>query len=354
MMAAVAERAKLLGTGPCYEPEERTKLSDDDYRLPAIDCQLFEITDASGIDLGFDASSDDVAFEIRSMRLRLDPTELVTRRTSVRGEVRMDGYSGPVQIVVAYADYRQVDPMYEAFRKLILMGGLGDAVTSQMSAKDRAEMEESLKQLEQMEEQLARLPTQQRQMIERQMGSQLEKMRKLASGGGIEAAFESFEIVTRTMDLLVNEGPPDLTGSWFAMLQGGIATELVGRAAAMGLEPDGEYIITLVAPLRKEGVHPSSAVQLRIKGPFGLSDNMGWGGVSLMFEDGRRGVAESNAGAAIISVESCTQNLVRGSFLFNADGILEDPTAVDWSGQQQWSVGVSGTFKAVKSPLLEC
>jgi hypothetical protein len=58
-------------------------------------------------------------------------------------------------------------------------------------------------QLRQMEQQLAALPADQRQMMERMLGAQLEQLRALASGGG-----DAMSVDVTVSEVRVNTGPP--------------------------------------------------------------------------------------------------------------------------------------------------
>jgi hypothetical protein len=63
---------------------------------------------------------------------------------------------------------------------------------------------ETQAQLREMEEQLAALPPEQRQMMERMMGQQLEQLRQMAAGGG-----DMMSIDMKVSDVRVNSGPPN-------------------------------------------------------------------------------------------------------------------------------------------------
>ena len=53
-----------------------------------------------------------------------------------------------------------------------------------MAAAQQAEMQEAQKQIAEFERELARMPPDQRAMMESMMGSRLEMMRNMVSGGG--------------------------------------------------------------------------------------------------------------------------------------------------------------------------
>ena len=58
-------------------------------------------------------------------------------------------------------------------------------------------------QFEEMERRLAEVPPEQRQMMERMMGAQMEQIRQMMSGGG------GTTIEVTVIDVRVNSGPPN-------------------------------------------------------------------------------------------------------------------------------------------------
>lgn len=124
-------------------------------------------------------------------RIWVDPDNLVILKHRFEGVAQADGQSREFFIEVANSDYRRppgCDDMYEPYRQVVRMGGMLDA--AQM-----AEMEEAQRQLEQFERELASMPPQQRQMVENMMGSQMDTLRSLTSGGAIEHVQETEEIL---------------------------------------------------------------------------------------------------------------------------------------------------------------
>jgi TolA-binding protein len=87
----------------------------------------------------------------------------------------------PFSIERIDADYRTVpgSNMYESFRQTLRIGGV-------MDESQQEELREAQEQLAELERQIEAMPAQQRAMMERMMGSQLETIRRMASGGGFE------------------------------------------------------------------------------------------------------------------------------------------------------------------------
>jgi hypothetical protein len=352
MMDRMGERARLAGTGPCYEAEDLEALRDPQSGATPSnpDCHLLEITDLSGLDFGEDGELE--GFEFTSFEIRLDTRELVPRHTTVRGDVEMEGYAGEIVISAGYADYRQVDQMYEPFRRVIRMSGVADAVVEMMDEKDRKEMEKALEQLDEMEEQLAQMPPAQRKMVEQQMGKmvkQRDMMRKMRDGGGMQALGD-YEVVIEVSELLVNAGPPDVTGEWTATVAGlGLALEIKGEAAGVG-GTDEAWQVTMAVPV-SGGLGRSSVIQLAWKrigrGDLAVGETQGFGGVTLVLEDGREGTFQTDEEGAEIRIELVSRSRITGRFSFIGRGRISDGRT-----EEEVSLTVEGTFEAPAPPPL--
>lgn len=83
----------------------------------------------------------------------------------------------------------------EPFRTVMRIGGV-------MTPEQEAQLAEASVQLKEMEAQLANMPASQRQMMESMMGPQLEMIRNMAAGGGME-------FVQEVTELRCNTGLPD-------------------------------------------------------------------------------------------------------------------------------------------------
>ena len=96
----------------------------------------------------------------------------------------------PIEMEMRFLDYRTVDGITYPFLTQMEMKNLNDA----MSAEDRA-------QLEQMERELANMPAEQRAMMERMLGDQLDKLKEAMATG-------SFTQEVRVQQITVNGGVP--------------------------------------------------------------------------------------------------------------------------------------------------
>lgn len=172
-MAAFARTARLVGT-------------------EAVDGRNAFHLRADGLDIT--QETDGQEFTLQTMSLWIDTEQYVPLRMKMDGVATVEGESRPISIERLDSDYRTVpgSEMYESYRQTMKIGGL-------MDPTQQAELEEAQEQLAELDRQLASMPPEQRAMMERMMGSQLEMIRNMASGGG-------FEVETVVHEILVNTG----------------------------------------------------------------------------------------------------------------------------------------------------
>ena len=89
-------------------------------------------------------------------------------------------------------DYRDVEGLLIPHHTIIQIEGLEAMINPEMQA-----------QFEEMERRLAEVPPEQRQMMERMMGAQMEQIRQMMSGGG------GTTVEVTVIDVRVNSGPPN-------------------------------------------------------------------------------------------------------------------------------------------------
>jgi hypothetical protein len=171
-MADFRDTAKLVGT---EELDGRMA-----YHLRADDIDRVEPMDGGQ------------EFVMQTMSLWLDMKEYVPLKTRMEGVIRKGKQERPAAIEQISADYRFVPDsrMYESYLQTMKLDGM-------MSDKQKAEMREAQKQLAEAEAQMAQMPADQRAMMERMMGGQLDAMRKMVAGGG-------FQLETTVIDIQVN------------------------------------------------------------------------------------------------------------------------------------------------------
>jgi hypothetical protein len=120
-------------------------------------------------------------FTLQTVNVWIDADEYVPLRMVMDGTLDTDGTVRPVTIETIERDYREVpgSNMYEPYQQVMRL-------TGEMADETKRQMEEARAQLAEFDKQLAEMPESQRQMMMNMMGEQIEMMRKMAAGDGIE------------------------------------------------------------------------------------------------------------------------------------------------------------------------
>ena len=120
-------------------------------------------------------------FTLQTVNVWIDADEYVPLRMIMDGTMDTDGTPRPVTIETIERDYRKVpgSNMYEPYQQVMRL-------TGEMADETKRQMEEAREQLAEFDRQLAEMPENQRQMMMNMMGEQIEMMRKMAAGDGIE------------------------------------------------------------------------------------------------------------------------------------------------------------------------
>ncbi len=159
-MADFARTAKLVG---------KEKIgSSSAFHLKSDDVNLTE-------------KSNGQEFTIQSMSFWVDEAEYVPLKMRMEGVAVVEGQSRDIFIEQSWLDYRNVpgSKMYESYQQLMRMGGV-------LTPKEEKQMLEAKQQMAEFEAQMAAMPEGQRKMMESMMGSQMETMRKMVTGGAFE------------------------------------------------------------------------------------------------------------------------------------------------------------------------
>jgi hypothetical protein len=165
----LAEQARLVGT---EQVDGR-----DAYHLAASDINRVE-------DIGMDGT-----FTMNGIDVWVDTDKYVPLRMVMNGVMNTDGNDRPMTMEIDQQDYRDVPDsnMYESYRQVMRMNG-------EMSDEMKAQMEQARAGLEEFEKQMESMPESQREMMMNMMGDQVEMMRKLAAGDGLEIITEVVSI----------------------------------------------------------------------------------------------------------------------------------------------------------------
>jgi hypothetical protein len=140
-------------------------------------------------------SEDGQEFTIRTATLWIDAAEHVPLRMSMDGTATSGGETRAITIEKHDQDYRRVGSLYMPYRQVVRIAGI-------MDAEQEAQMHEAQQQMAEFEVQMQQMPESQRQMMMKMMGPQMEMMKKMAAGGGIE-------MVTDVHQVRVNAGLPN-------------------------------------------------------------------------------------------------------------------------------------------------
>jgi len=202
-MAIYSQSAKLVGTEPIN--------GRDAYHLRSEDMNLTQVGDGG-------------EFTIQTISMWIDTKEYVPLKMTMVGSIVSDGQTRPVKMEKLDLDYRNVPDsnMYESYRQVTNMAGV-------MGPEDQARMQEAQAQLAEFDKQMAQLPQAQRDMTMSMMGPQMEMMRTMASGGGIEIVTEVHEIVANYCD---KPAADTMAIGPLTMPTGGFATTGVPAAGA--------------------------------------------------------------------------------------------------------------------------
>ena len=120
-------------------------------------------------------------FTLQTINIWVDADKYVPLRMVMDGTMQTDGAPQPMTIETIERDYRTVpgSNMYEPYQQVMRL-------TGELADETKAQMEEARVQLAEFEKQMAEMPESQRKMMMSMMGDQIEMMRSMAAGDGIE------------------------------------------------------------------------------------------------------------------------------------------------------------------------
>jgi hypothetical protein len=131
---------------------------------------------------------DGTEFTPEETHVWIDKEELVILKFNVTGSAKNQGQTRRFTIGVTNSDFKEAaGALFEPFKQVMSMGGV-------LNDKEMAKMREAQQKLAEFEQQMARMPPDQKAMMERMMGNQLEMFRNMASTGAMEILTEVKEI----------------------------------------------------------------------------------------------------------------------------------------------------------------
>lgn len=187
-------------------------------------------------------------YRIDTVSMWIDDRKYVPLRMKIEGTLTSGAEVKPMVIETLMSDYRNVpgSKLYEPFTQTMKISGI-------MDAAQEAEMREAQKQLADMEKQMASVPASQRAMMERMIGPQLEMVRKMAAGGGLE-----METVT---DRIVVNPSFTLADGTNCGASAAKAVKTSSKSTAQATSPmnnDTELVALVQSDLRALGYSPGS------------------------------------------------------------------------------------------------
>jgi hypothetical protein len=148
--------------------------------------------------LNYTDGSGDSEVTIDSVTMWVDAERFVPLSLVMQGDMRAEGETRPITIERDDMDYQSppgCGKLYKPMRSVMRIGGM-------MTPEQQQQMKEAQVQMAEFEKQMAQMPEAQRAMIMRQMGPQMESMKKMVSGGG-------FEVENKVVEMRCNTGIPD-------------------------------------------------------------------------------------------------------------------------------------------------
>jgi hypothetical protein len=186
------ERAEAEAkTNPLAAAAEQTRIVGNETVIdrPAIHLVADDLNHTQG--------ANGQQFTMNTMHLWVDAEHYVPLKMQIDGVATEGGESRALRIEREDMAYRSVagcGSMYEPQRTVMRMSGI-------LSAEEQAQLVEAQAQLAEFETQLASMPASQRDMIMRQMGPQMEMLKSMAAGQGIE-------VVSLVVGMRCNGGLP--------------------------------------------------------------------------------------------------------------------------------------------------
>jgi hypothetical protein len=310
VLEALARSARLEGT-EIVDGAECHVVRSNGIHDPELERQM-----AGGADL-----------TLTSITMWIDVTEYVPRRTVAEGTVMLEGKLQAIHLDLLYQDYRQVDGMYEPFRRVIRMPGMMDPLASadpERAEQIREDTRGSLAKMEKLDEMLAQMPPEQRRMVEAQMGAARQRLEKFTDGDSGE-----METVLELQELRVNEGPPSPFGTGSLTAEGDMGLELPHMIAQAFPESDvsgrvAGWMIRLLGATEGEA---RGEVQLRLPVPLPAAGPAeADGGLSVLWVDGTQARLVAPPGEARITITLLDERRIAGEFRFEGTGRSGSPT----------------------------
>ncbi len=139
--------------------------------------------------------ADEIEGEVIKARFYIDTRQWVLRKMEFEIEEEIEGEIRTLKPTVIMDDYRDIEGMLVPFTTLMIIEG----ISGQLTAEER---EEALQGFREMEERLEMMSPDEREMMKKMMGPQLEEYRKMLET-------DRLEIEHKIKDIRVNVGLSD-------------------------------------------------------------------------------------------------------------------------------------------------
>ncbi len=159
-------------------------------QIGASTVHVLIVDDLSALDIEQPSTPDEMQFEPKTARLYVDERMMVPRRMEFSGDAITDRGPAEVRVRVDLDNYLPIEGLLIPYQTTVRIEGLGAALDDETRA-----------QLQEMERQLADLPPDQREMMERMLGPQMEQIRQMMAGGG-----DAMTMEIRVVDVAINAG----------------------------------------------------------------------------------------------------------------------------------------------------
>lgn len=166
-----------------------------------VETTVLGISDLEGLGFGEAmAESEAVSgFTPKEMTLYIDTDDYLLRRMKLTGTGQTGSGTSDMTLVADLLDYREVEGFSHPFRMEMSITGLSTGMSQE-------EMEEARQQMEEYQARLEAMPEQQRAMMEKMVGPQMEKLRKMLQSGSMD-----FAVTVKSLE--VNTPPSEEAGS---------------------------------------------------------------------------------------------------------------------------------------------
>ena len=156
-----------------------------------------DVIELGADDLNVLQESPEGNFLMHSMRILVDAERYLPVRFKIDGILTQGSESRPMSIERIDSQFENpsgCSNLYKPHKSVMKMGGM-------LTDQQRAEIAEAETQLLELDQQLASVPPAQKDMMMKMMGPQIQMIRNLAAGGGIE-------VVSNIVELRCNAAPP--------------------------------------------------------------------------------------------------------------------------------------------------